>query len=91
MTVIRVRRRGVVRRWVGGRSWWLDQPDSSPYCLVELSCSAMRLFDECSSHKNTGAHRSRLLLGVFGSSNHGLEFLLELGGLGILSVIILCH
>jgi hypothetical protein len=51
----------------------------------------MLLFDECSSRKNTGAHHSRLLLGVFSSSNHGLEFLLELGGPGILSVIILCH
>jgi hypothetical protein len=49
------------------------------------------LFQEHNSHEEPGARSCSLLLGIFGSSDHGLEFLPKLRGIGNLSVVVLSH
>jgi hypothetical protein len=53
--------------------------------------SALFFLQDCNSHEDLGAHNYGLLLGVVGSSDHGLEFLPELDGLGNLLVVVLSH
>jgi hypothetical protein len=66
---------------LGGRRRRLDEEHRSASLVREGACCPLFFLQECSGRENSGTSSVGLFLRGFSSSNHGLEFALELGGL----------